>query len=177
MESFNGKLRNECLNEEPFWSRAEAQVVVDWWRRVYNTERPHWSLHFQTPAEGSGASQIRVRNSSAGTNTGVSSARAISGGIGGAIEGGIPGAIGGAFAGGIVGGVAGIVTLPIPATAGVAGAVTGSLVGTFIGEIFGPTTMGHGEREIIPSFRNPPDELPLIPVPGFDPNDPAVCLR
>ena len=49
IESFNGKLRDECLNEELFWSRAEAQVVVDWWRRVYNTERPHRSLQFQTP--------------------------------------------------------------------------------------------------------------------------------
>ena len=51
MESFNGKLRDECLNEEIFWSRAEAQVVTDWWREVYNLERPHSSLGFKTPVE------------------------------------------------------------------------------------------------------------------------------
>lgn len=51
VESFNGKLRDECLNEEIFWSRAEAQVVTDWWREVYNLERPHSSLGFKTPAE------------------------------------------------------------------------------------------------------------------------------
>lgn len=48
-ESFNGKLREECLNEELFYSRAEAQVVVDWWRRVYNMDRPHSSLGYRTP--------------------------------------------------------------------------------------------------------------------------------
>lgn len=51
VESFNGKLRDECLNEEIFWSRAEAQVVTDWWREVYNRERPHSALGFKTPAE------------------------------------------------------------------------------------------------------------------------------
>jgi putative transposase len=50
-ESFNGKLRDECLNEEIFCSRTEAQVIVDWWRRMYNTERPHSSLGYKTPAE------------------------------------------------------------------------------------------------------------------------------
>lgn len=51
VESFNGKLRAECLDEEIFWSRAEAQVVVDWWREAYNTQRPHQALRFKTPAE------------------------------------------------------------------------------------------------------------------------------
>jgi putative transposase len=51
VESFNGKLREECLNEEIFWSRAEAQVLVDWWRQSYNQDRPHSSLGFKTPAE------------------------------------------------------------------------------------------------------------------------------
>jgi putative transposase len=51
VESFNGKLRDECLNEERFWSRAEAQVITDWWREVYNRERPHSALGFKTPAE------------------------------------------------------------------------------------------------------------------------------
>ncbi len=51
IESFNGKLRDECLNEELFFSRGEAQVIVDWWRQVYNNERPHSSLGYRTPAE------------------------------------------------------------------------------------------------------------------------------
>jgi putative transposase len=51
VESFQGKLRDECLNEEIFWSRAEAQVVVDWYRDVYNGERPHRSLGYRTPLE------------------------------------------------------------------------------------------------------------------------------
>jgi len=51
IESFNGKLRDECLEEEMFWSRGEAQVVVDWWRNMYNQERPHSSLGNITPAE------------------------------------------------------------------------------------------------------------------------------
>jgi transposase InsO family protein len=51
VESFHGKLRDECLNEEIFWSRAEAQVVLDWYRDIYNRERPHRSLGFRTPTE------------------------------------------------------------------------------------------------------------------------------
>ena len=62
VESFNGKLRDECLNGETFWSRAEAQVIVDWWRRVYNEERPHSSLGFKTPAEVALESGLDRRN-------------------------------------------------------------------------------------------------------------------
>jgi transposase InsO family protein len=51
IESFNGKLRDECLNQEIFLSKVEAQVVVDWWRQVYNWERPHRGLKGKTPAE------------------------------------------------------------------------------------------------------------------------------
>jgi putative transposase len=40
-ESFNGKLRDECLNGEIFYSLKEAQVVIERWRMEYNTERPH----------------------------------------------------------------------------------------------------------------------------------------
>ena len=40
-ESFNGKLRNELLNGEIFCSLAEAAVLVEQWRREYNTVRPH----------------------------------------------------------------------------------------------------------------------------------------
>ena len=40
-ESFNGKLRDELLNGEIFYSLAEAAVLVEQWRREYNTVRPH----------------------------------------------------------------------------------------------------------------------------------------
>ena len=50
-ESFNGKFRDECLNEEVFYNQRYAQVVVEKWRREYNTERPHSSLGYRTPAE------------------------------------------------------------------------------------------------------------------------------
>lgn len=51
VESFNGSFRDECLNEKLFWSRAEARVIVDWWRQIYNSERPHRSLKGKTPVE------------------------------------------------------------------------------------------------------------------------------
>ena len=40
-ESFNGKLRDELLNGESFYSLAQAAVLVEQWRREYNTVRPH----------------------------------------------------------------------------------------------------------------------------------------
>ncbi|MCA1617215.1 MAG: IS3 family transposase [Acidobacteria bacterium] len=43
-ESFNGRLRDECLNVEWFSNLAEAKVVIESWRRHYNEERPHSSL-------------------------------------------------------------------------------------------------------------------------------------
>lgn len=48
-ESFNGRLRDECLNVEWFRSLAEARVVIEQWRRHYNAERPHSSLAYTTP--------------------------------------------------------------------------------------------------------------------------------
>ncbi len=48
-ESFNGKFRDECLSMEWFRSRAEARVLIDVWRRHYNTVRPHSSLAKMTP--------------------------------------------------------------------------------------------------------------------------------
>ena len=50
-ESFNGKLRDECLSREWFRSLREARVVIETWRRFYNTERPHSSLGYLTPVE------------------------------------------------------------------------------------------------------------------------------
>ncbi|MGF6756768.1 putative transposase [Paraburkholderia sp. GAS42] len=50
-ESFNGKFRDECLSLEWFRSRAEAKVVIEQWRRHYNSIRPHSSLAYLTPDE------------------------------------------------------------------------------------------------------------------------------
>jgi putative transposase len=49
-ESFNGKLRDECLNGELFYSLKEAQIVIEQWRVHYNTWRPHSSLGYRPPA-------------------------------------------------------------------------------------------------------------------------------
>ena len=49
-ESFNGKLRDECLNGEIFYSLREAQVVIEKWRVIYNTVRPHSALGYRPPA-------------------------------------------------------------------------------------------------------------------------------
>ncbi len=49
-ESFNGKLRDECLNGEIFYSWKEAQVVIEQWRVEYNTIRPHSALGYRPPA-------------------------------------------------------------------------------------------------------------------------------
>ena len=50
-ESFNGKLRDECLSLEWFRSRREARVIIENWRRHYNLVRPHSSLEYRTPVE------------------------------------------------------------------------------------------------------------------------------
>jgi putative transposase len=50
-ESFNGRFRDECLNQEVFWNERHAQVVVEDWRVWYQTERPHSSLGYRTPLE------------------------------------------------------------------------------------------------------------------------------
>ena len=49
-ESFNGKLRDEWLNGEIFYSLKEAHVVIGQWRVHYNTLRPHSSLGYRPPA-------------------------------------------------------------------------------------------------------------------------------
>tara|TARA_R110000824_G_C15136868_1_gene669604 strand:+ start:417 stop:1280 length:864 start_codon:yes stop_codon:yes gene_type:complete len=50
VESFNGKLRDELLNGELFYTLAEAKIVIEQWRRYYNTVRPHSSLGYSPPA-------------------------------------------------------------------------------------------------------------------------------
>jgi len=49
VESFNGKLRDECLNEEVFQTLAEARVVIERWRLDYNHIRPHSALGGLSP--------------------------------------------------------------------------------------------------------------------------------
>jgi len=49
-ESFNGRLRHECLNGEIFYSLKEAQIVIESWRTEYNTVRPHSALGYRPPA-------------------------------------------------------------------------------------------------------------------------------
>jgi len=50
IESFNGKLKDECLNGELFLCLAEARYIVDRWRLDYNHHRPHSRLDWMTPA-------------------------------------------------------------------------------------------------------------------------------
>ena len=49
-ESFNGSMRDELLNGEIFYTLAEAQILIEAWRRHYNTVRPHSSLGYRPPA-------------------------------------------------------------------------------------------------------------------------------
>ena len=49
-ESFNGKLRDELLNGEIFYTLKEAQILIERWRQEYNTIRPHSSLGYRPPA-------------------------------------------------------------------------------------------------------------------------------
>jgi len=51
IESFNGKFRDECLNQNWFVSLDEARRIIEAWRVDYNTVRPHSSLGYRTPAE------------------------------------------------------------------------------------------------------------------------------
>ena len=51
IESFNGRLRDECLNQHWFTSLPHAQVVIETWRREYNEERPKKALGGLTLAQ------------------------------------------------------------------------------------------------------------------------------
>ena len=51
IESFNGRVRQECLSQHWFESLAEAKSIIEKWRIDYNEQRPHSSLGFQTPSE------------------------------------------------------------------------------------------------------------------------------
>lgn len=51
IESFNGRFRDECLNDHWFTSLPQARILIAAWRRDYNQHRPHSSLDYLTPAE------------------------------------------------------------------------------------------------------------------------------
>jgi putative transposase len=51
VESFNGRLRDECLNETLSTNLTEARQIIEEWRIDYNTNRPHLSLNGRTPTE------------------------------------------------------------------------------------------------------------------------------
>ena len=51
VESFNGRMRDELLNETMFRNLAHARVVIAAWVTDFNTERPHSALDYQTPAD------------------------------------------------------------------------------------------------------------------------------
>ena len=48
-ESFNARFRDELLNGEIFYSLKEAQIIIEQWRRHYNTKRPHSALGYRSP--------------------------------------------------------------------------------------------------------------------------------
>ena len=50
IESFNGKLRDELLDREIFYTLDEAKVLIERWRQEYNTFRPHSALGYRPPA-------------------------------------------------------------------------------------------------------------------------------
>jgi len=51
VESFNGRMRDELLNETMFRNLPHVRVVISTWTTDYNTERPHSALSYQTPAD------------------------------------------------------------------------------------------------------------------------------
>ena len=49
-ESFNARFRDELLNGEVFYNLKEAQIIIEEWRKHYNTKRPHSALGYRPPA-------------------------------------------------------------------------------------------------------------------------------
>ncbi len=81
-ESFNGKLRDECLNGEIFYSPKEAQMVIEKWRVEYNTRRPHSARGYRPPApagcNGCVSKPIDVKDLSAQLNRWLAQVRHLS---------------------------------------------------------------------------------------------------
>ncbi|AKJ27304.1 transposase [Caldimonas brevitalea] len=60
VESFNGRLRQECLNEHWFLSLDDARAKIEAWRRDYNESRPHSALEWATPTEFARRSRLQA---------------------------------------------------------------------------------------------------------------------
>jgi putative transposase len=58
IEAFNGRFRQECLNENWFLSLEDARDKVEMWRKEYNKHRPHGALGYLTPVEFAGAREL-----------------------------------------------------------------------------------------------------------------------
>ena len=72
IESFNSKLRGECLNEYVFTSLAEARAIIEAWRLDYNDLRPHSSLGALTQSEFAALKRDQATPPQEGKITGVS---------------------------------------------------------------------------------------------------------
>ena len=60
VESFNGRMREECLNVSWFWNLFEARGKIAEWRKEYNEERPHSSLGYRTSSRAESAGKMAV---------------------------------------------------------------------------------------------------------------------
>jgi putative transposase len=60
IESFNGRFRDECLNEHWFHALTEARSLIAAWRADYNQNRPHSAIGYRTPAEYAAACRARL---------------------------------------------------------------------------------------------------------------------
>ena len=60
IESFNGKFRDECLNQHWFTSLNDAKETIEEWRKEYNEVRPHSSLGYLPPAEFAKRERLRL---------------------------------------------------------------------------------------------------------------------
>jgi len=77
VESFNGRLRDECLNVNWFATLADARTKIEAWREDYNEQRPHSSLNYRTPREFAAAAESRRGQGSLGGWVGKGDSNAI----------------------------------------------------------------------------------------------------
>ena len=79
VESFNGKLRDECLNRERFDTLLEAQILIEGWRREYNQIRPHRALGYRPPRPGNAATPGTSHDARPGDRTNLTTGTTIGG--------------------------------------------------------------------------------------------------
>jgi putative transposase len=70
VESFHATFRRECLDAEYFAHLREAKILIEQWRWEYNTQRPHSSLGYRTPAEVGGEARAAMMSKSSGPEIG-----------------------------------------------------------------------------------------------------------